>query len=396
LKSKVPVSLFLVLLLEVMALGATFPVIAYYVRGFGGTATFVTLCFFLTAGPKIFCQPFWGGVSDRVGRKPIMVIALVGSALSYVGWAIAPNLWWLLASRLLVGMFGAQLTLGTSIVADRLPPEERAKGMGMLGATAGIGFILGPLLGGIVAASTSYATVGWMNAGFELLAIGIALAFLPETLSSGSGANADHPRTVSLPVLKAWKRALAHSTIGKVLVATFLGTLGMSVLHGTVVLVGEDRWGFDVAYMGKALAFFGLIGVLIQGGALRKLVPKWGEVRLARVGLFLTAIGLCVLAIEGSVSLLWISLALVATGSSLMTPTMTALLSQHTDPKDQGRIQGFNQGVTGLGRAGSGVSMGWIYQTFGQAVPFMISAGFTFLGFVLMCKPAKKDENLKL
>lgn len=368
-----------VLLLELISLGATLPAIAFHVRELGGTAFHVTFCFFLTAAPKVALQPWWGSMSDRIGRKPVLLIALFGSLLSYVGWAVAPTLAIFLLARAFMGLFGSQLTLATSVVADRLPPSRRAQGIGVIGAIAGAGFVIGPLVGGIVASTLSLAAVGWVNVGFEALAIVLTLAFLPETVPPGGAARrADHN------MLRMWRRAMAEPVTAMLLLSVFATTLGVSVLQGTLVVLAEDRWGFDVARTGHALAVFFLVGAAVQGGALRRLVPRFGQLALARVGAVLLAAGVALLAPDGPVLFLWIALTLAAIGSSLNTPTMTGLLSDCTPSADQGRIQGLNQGITGLGRSFSGISMGAFYDHLGAAMPFSVSACAAFVGFVLL------------
>ncbi len=381
----VPRILPIILLLELVSLGATFPVIAYYVRDLGGSAFHVTFCFFLTAAPKVVLQPWWGGLSDRIGRKPVLIIALFGSLIAYIGWAIAPTLVAFLLARAFMGLFGSQLTLATSVVADRLPPSGRAQGLGLLGAIAGAGFVIGPLMGGMIGSATSLAAVGWVNAGLEGLALLLTFAFLPETAPPDRDS-----RRGNQNALKMWRRALTFPSTRILLLSVFATTLGASVLQGTIVVLAEDRWGFDVAQTGRALALFFLIGAAIQGGALRTLVPRFGQLNLARVGALLLAAGVALLAPDGPVSLLWIALTLAAIGSSLNTPTMTALLSNCTEAADQGKVLGLNQGITGLGRSFSGISMGGLYDRFGATMPFSLSALAALAGFLLLLPLGRK------
>lgn len=373
-----PALLPLMLLLELVALGATFPVIAYYVRDLGGTAFHITLCFFFTAAPKIILQPIWGDWSDKIGRKPILVAGILGSIIGYAGWAYAPTLGWFLVARAVVGLFGTQLTVATAIIADTMKPEDRAKGLGILGATAGLGFILGPLAGGLIASATSNAFIGVFNLGLEGAALLIAL-LLPET--APKVATHLRRRTNSL---RLWRQAFAHKGISPVLISTLVGSTGTSVLQGTLVILAADRWGFEVDQTGKALALYFMISALVQGGAIRYLVPKLGEVFLAQWGTFLAAVGIALLVPNLPVLWLWVALTVIAVGASLNTPSMTALLSRYTHVEDQGKIQGLNQGITGLGRSISGISMGWLYDAFGPFMPFAISAMLTFAGFAIL------------
>jgi len=150
------------------------------------------------------------------------------------------------------------------------------------------------------------------------------------------------------------------------------------------VVLADDRWGYDVIQMGKLLSLFFLVAALIQGGGLRPLVPRFGEANLARAGYLMIAIALFLLMPDWPVLFLWVALLLVAVGTALSTPTTTALLSTATHEEDQGRVQGLNQGVTGLGRSFSGATMGGIYDRFGAATPFGVSALLVLVAFLLI------------
>jgi MFS family permease len=376
-RDRLPPLLPVILLLELVALGATIPTIAYYARGLGGTAFHVTLCFFLTAAPKVFFQPMWGSWSDRIGRRPVMVLSQIGSLLSYLAWALAPSLSWLLASRAIYGLFGAQLTVASSIVADRLAPEARARGMGVLGAIAGVGFVIGPAAGGILAGKLGNASVGWIGVGLEVCAVALALA-LPETAPRRAAA----PRGPS--AARAFRLALSHPVLGALLLVVLIGTTGISVIQGTLVVLAEDRWGYQVVQMGKMLSVFFLVGALVQGFGLRTLIPRFGEKNLARAGHALAAGGLAVLVPRAPAVFLWIALFLISIGIALLTPTMTSLLSQAASEEEQGRVQGMNQGMTGLGRSISGATMGGAYDHLGPGTPFALSALLVLAALLLL------------
>ncbi|MFH1679213.1 MAG: MFS transporter [Candidatus Eisenbacteria bacterium] len=384
---RLPPLLPVLLFLELVSLGATIPSLPYFTRALGGSAFHVTLCFFLTAAPKILFQPMWGAWSDRIGRRPVMILSQIGSLLSYLAWAIAPSLRWLLFSRALYGLFGAQLTVAGSIVADRLPPEERARGMGILGAISGLGFVIGPIAGGIVAARVGYSAIGWAGVAVEAAAIALAVA-LPET--SPRRAARRRPSHAG----STFRRALAHPAVGPLLLVVLVGTTGFSVVQGTLVVLAEDRWGYGVQQMGKMLGLFFLIAAFIQGFGLRPLVPRFGERNLARAGYLLIAIGLAVLVPEAPGAALWISLLLLAGGAALTTPAPTALLSRATHEEDQGRVQGLNQGMTGLGRSVSGATMGGLYDRFGMGTPFGVSALLVVIALALLLLPGGEREPL--
>jgi MFS transporter, DHA1 family, tetracycline resistance protein len=369
----------LVVLLEVLCLGSIFPVISYYCSQLGGNAAWLGFMWALISGPKVVMNPLWGRLSDRWGRRPVLAIATVGTMSGSALWALAPGLGWLAISRAVNGIFGAHAGLAQAVGADVSPPEKRAASMGMLGAAFGVGITLGPLIGGIVSERYSYAAVGWLCATLEAISLLIICFVLPETRPATPA-----PADSATADLRKQERLLHRPGVLPLLIVTLVMTLGFAHTSSTYPLIAEHWYRFSPRQTGYALAVLGLIGVLIQGGGIRPLVQRYGEPLTAVIGLATLIAGFAVIAAHPATAMFWVATGLIAAGSSLAMPPLTALLSRCVGPEDQGGIMGLNQAVTGLGRAASVVLGGLIYQKLGAPMPYAAGAIVILVAGVLL------------
>ncbi len=359
----------LIVFLEGLVLWATFPITYAYCKALGApperVGLYVGLAFMLLGGPKVLTNPVLGRWSDRWGRRPLMALSSLGTLISSVVWARAGSVAGLLVSRAIGGAFGAQATLAPAVVADSLPPERRGMGMGVLGAAFALSLVLGPLLGGLVAEHASHAAVGWLGAGLQLLSILTSLFVLRETRPMSG--TVDRPRIST-------RELLALPRVSGLMASTFLATFGVAHFTTTFPAVAEERYGLSEAHAGYAFTLFGLVGVLVQGGPLRWLVPRFGERWTALTGLALLAVSLLAVAGIPPLALLWICAAAVGAGTALVTPTLTALVSGRVDYRRQGSLLGLHQSATALGRSIGAAIAGWVLGTAGPAAPYCLAA----------------------
>lgn len=355
----------LVVLLEGLSVSALFPVTHAYVGEFGGGPVWTGLLFALVPAPKILFNPLWGRLSDRRGRRPVLALATVGSALGSVGWAIAPSLGWLAAARLLAGVFGAQAALAGAVAADVSPPERRAGSMAVLGMAFGLAFSVGPAIGGLFGEAFGLAAVGWLCASFQLVSLLLIATTLRETHAGAAratgGAAARSLRAIGrTPVVQA------------ALGATALMTIALSELIATFGEMTEARYAFSPRQTGYALAAFGLIGALAQG-LVRPAVRAAGERPVALTGIALMTVGLALLALPGEPARLWAAVALIAMGSAAASTCVTAILSRAVAADEQGRVLGLQQSVIGAARALGFAVGGWLLAL-GTSLPYASGA----------------------
>lgn len=393
----------LIVLLEAFCFTATLPIISYYTQELGGyTAAstqdtsgyglWIGVMFALMAGPKVITNIFWGKLSDRFGRRPILAINTLGTLVASIGWALAPDVTWLAASRLMIGLFGSQAALAAAVVADSSTPEKRSSGIAVIGAAFAVALTIGPLTAGWLTQYVGYASLGWVLAALQGLSFVVIVFLLPETLPKRSAEAAADARSSAIPPRRT---LLRRGDVLQVLLIVMVMTTGLSELNSTYGLVTEHTYGFSALHTSYAFAFFGLLAVLVQGVIVRRLAPAIGERKTSLVGIGFAAAGYGLLAFTPPVAGLWLATALMAIGVALTIPCLTGLLSRMVEPEKQGAIMGLNQSVTGLGRAIGAALGGWLYETIkphGPTGPYG-SAAVLIVVALLMLIPLREPQT---
>lgn len=357
---------FAVVFVDLLGFGIVLPLLPTYAATFHASPAAIGLLVTSFSLLQLVAVPVWGALSDRFGRRPVLIIGLVGSALSYVLFALAGTYWTLLVSRVVAGAMGATVGVAQAYIADVTPPEGRAHAMGMLGAAFAMGFIVGPALGGAVSAH-SYSAAGVVAAVLcALNAVG-ALLWLPETTRRAGAQRAGRApyRSLSVP-----------------LAAAFLVTAAFAVIHVTLPLFGADVWHDSTRKMGMLFAYMGVISAIVQGGLVGRLAPRVGEKRLAVAGGLLLAVGLALVPEVSSPLLLYTSLGTLSAGSALATPSIYAVVSRRTSPAQQGAALGITQTAATLGRITGPTVAGFLIQASGLSAPFWAGALLGVLGML--------------
>jgi multidrug resistance protein len=313
---------------------------------------------------QLLFSPLWGSLSDRIGRRPVLLIVLVGSTASYVLFAFAHDFWALLASRVIAGTMGATVGVAQAYVADITPPERRAQSLGFLGAAFALGFILGPAFGGLLY-SYSHSAAGVAAAGLCGLNALAALAWLPET-----------PQHLS----RRPKGRMAVRPLAAPLAATFLLIAAFAVIHVSLPLIAQQELGLTPPRMGMLFAFSGVISAIVQGGLVGRIAPRVGEARLAGIGALSMAIGLALIPGSQQVSHLYLSMFFLSMGSAASNPAILAGISRITASSLQGSALGVAQTAQNLGRIVGPLLAGALYETVGHSAPFLAGAGLALLG----------------
>ena len=346
--------IFTTVLVDLIGFGMIIPLIGLYGKHFGANGIQLSILGAIFSLMQFFFTPFWGALSDRVGRRPIILISLLGSTTSYVMFALAPNLGWLLASRAFAGLFAANISAAQAYIADVTTPADRAKGMGLLGAAFGIGFILGPPLGGIASAKLGLAAPGLIAATICGLNFILAIFRLPESLPPEKRTQT-RTRSLAPLQLKRLGEAMRHPELGFLFIAFFGVTFAFSNMEQTVSLLFQEKFHLDIGTAGYktglVLMASGVIGALVQGGLIRKLVLRYGERKLLLIGLAFNLVTM-ILFPFGPVYWIYFLLAVpLAVGSSLVNPSISALTSKSAGTQEQGAVLGISQGLGSLARA---------------------------------------------
>jgi len=360
--------LFLTVFLDLVGFGIVLPLLPFYADRFGASGTQVGLLITVYSVAQFFLAPLWGRLSDRWGRRPILLLGLVGSAASYVVFAYAGSLAVLFLSRVMAGAGGATVPVAQAYIADITPPERRAGNLGLIGAAFGLGFIFGPALGGLLA-PLSVEAPGLAAAGLCFGNAVLAFFLLPESLPEEERqARAVHGPGERLRNLGL---ALRDPTTARILLLSFLFTIAFAAMQPTFPLFGSVRFGLGERTMGYLFAFLGLISAIMQGGLVRRLVPRLGEVRLIQLSGLPFIAGLLTIAFAPSVLLLLLGLAFLAVGFGGTLPSIVSLLSREAPAELQGSVLGIGQSVGSLARIIGPFLAGVVYDLQGIAWPYL-------------------------
>ena len=353
------------------------PLLPFYATELGAGPAEVGLIIASFSAMQFVFAPVWGRLSDRFGRRPILLVGLVGSGVSYVIFALAETVAVLLVSRVAGGVMGANVAVAQAYVADATTGARRARGMGMIGAAFGIGFVLGPAIGGVLS-RWGYAVPGFAAAALSLVAAAVAAVALPESLprerraeaAGGSGAAFAAAVERGRRLLGAVRRPALRDPIG----AAFVGTLGFAAFTTAFPLLLEGPMEMSSVDAGWMFAFLGLVSATVQGGLLGATVDRLGERRVAWVGAWLLAVGLAAVAAVGGPVGMLLALALIGIGFGYMTPSLQSLVSRRADPRDQGGTLGINQSAGSLARVIGPLAGGWAFGAFGPTREFLATA----------------------
>jgi len=371
--------------------GIVLPLLPFYADRFGASGTQVGLLITVYSIAQFFLAPIWGRLSDRVGRRPILIFGLLGSAASYLVFAYANTLALLFISRIMAGIGGATVPVAQAYISDITPPEKRAGNLGLIGAAFGLGFIFGPALGGVLAPIAQEAP--GLAAAALCFGNGVLAVFLlPESLSREEKEERD--RRLAPISLRDFRIALTSPTTARILLLSFLFTIAFAAMQPTFPLFGSLRFGLNERSVGYLFAFLGTISAIMQGGLVRRLVPLLGETRLIQLSGLPFVVGLLAIAYAPSMGVLLVGLALLAVGFGGTLPSIVSLLSRVAPDQLQGSVLGIGQSVGSLARIVGPTLAGVVYDLRGVEWPYLVGAwvaGAALL--VAMTLPTRKPTG---
>lgn len=338
-------TIFFVCFIDVLGFGIVIPVLPLYAEHFGATPLQIGWLVGIFSLAQFLCAPAWGKLSDRIGRRPVLLIGLAGTVAGYTLMGLAQTVALLMIARAIDGIAGANIGAAQAYLADISPPENRAKAMGLLGAAFGLGFVFGPALGGWSAIFfRSYAAPMYIAAGLAAVNFFFVLFCLPESRAPGAAKSEREPLFPNLFT------HVEQGTYLRALAGYFLSVAGFSMMTTLFALMLWHRFGLDAAHAAFIFAGVGLIGVIIQGGLIGRLVRRFGEAPLALAGAVSMAAGLAGLAASRSVPEMLAATVLIGIGNSLLMPTMSSLASRSAEAAWQGRALGVMQSGGSLAR----------------------------------------------
>lgn len=366
--------IWLTVFIDLIGFGIVVPLVPLFSKHFGAHGFIIGVVIASFSAMQFVFAPIWGRLSDRIGRRPVLLGSTLGAVGSYILFAVSCGLenhtaalWLMVASRAFAGICGGNITVAQAYIADITPPEHRSKKMGLIGMAFGLGFIFGPIIGGVSLKYLGMTGPGWMAAGLCAANFLLALFILTESRQPTSEHVAQRPH------LDQWLHTLRTPRIGLLVMVFFFATFCFSCFESTLPLLVSDNFHLDIqsdetsaTTVMYLFAYCGIIGAFVQGGAIGRLVKKLGEPKLITLSLVVTAISLALLPfIKGTTQLSWrilfqweglswvfmlFALALLAIGTSLTRPPLFGLLSNLTHENEQGANLGVAQGAGSLAR----------------------------------------------
>jgi DHA1 family tetracycline resistance protein-like MFS transporter len=366
--------IFLTILVNLVGFGIIIPLLPFYAETFGASPLVIGLLFAVFSVCQLIASPTLGDLSDRYGRRPVLIFSLAGTVLSFVMLAVAQSITMLFLARIVDGLSGGNISTARAYVADVTEPKDRARAYGLIGAAFGLGFILGPALSGLLS-RVSYTAPIWAAAGITLVATAMAWFWLPETVHRSAAGTGMPFRNLA--------QMMRRPGLRRMLVIDFVYWLAFAVFQTTFALFAARRFGFDVPQTGYFFAAFGVLGAIVQGGLIRPVVQRLGDKPTFMVGLVCAAVGLVAATLVHSVALFAVTLVPLALGIGFGHPTVSSLVSRAGRGDEQGRVQGAAGAIESLGRTIGPVWGNASLQRFGEAMPYLSAAAFIVLTILL-------------
>ncbi len=383
--------LMLTMFIDLAGFAMFIPLLNYIVAELGGSILTVGLLITAFSLAQFACLPAWGRLSDRIGRRPVIMLGLGGAAVAYAVFGLADPalglsddrrllLGVLFLSRIMLGVMSANYAAAYAYVADVTPPEERAQGMGMLGVAFGLGFVCGPVLGGLLG-QWGFWLPAFFGSGLALLNLYCAWRWLPESLPP------DHvvrPRVSPGEALRETLAYLRQPRLGLLLVIFTLYLLAFSIIFGTFVEFSKERIGLPVRLSGVLFAYMGGVSIVTQGGLVGPAVRRCGEAWTSRVGALLMLFGMGYIPYTTTIEGVALATTIFSLGSGFIQPTLNALISRAVGPQEQGTVLGLSQSLGALSRAIGPLLGTSLWTLLGYAAPFRLASLTFALVLVLM------------
>lgn len=372
--------LFLTVFIDLIGFGMVIPFLSFYAREYGATGIQVGAVVGIYSIMQFFFAPVWGRLSDRVGRRPVLLISLTASLTGYLMFAFARSLTILFVSRMIAGIGGANIGTAQAYIADSTTPENRAKGMGLIGAAFGLGFILGPPLSGFLSHVGTQRNLhgnllpGLVAAGLSFTAFLIALSVLAESKPADLVPRSGRPPQFDPRI---WREIAGNPMLKSLMACLFLTLLSVAGMEVSVTLHGKERFAFTQMDLAYVFLFMGVIVATIQGGLLGKLAKRFGERGLIVIGSASFVVGIALVPGIYRVPLVYAAGFLIAIGQGLCYPAITSLVSQIAPQAERGSLLGLATAVGSLARFVGPILSGFLYD-------WAHAAGAFYGGAVLM------------
>ena len=388
--------LFFMMVVIMMGFGIVIPIMPFYIELFDAQGTELGLLMATYAVMQFIFAPIWGNLSDRYGRKPILLIGIFGNGVAMVLFGLSTQLWMLFASRALAGLLSsATLPTAMAYISDSTKEEDRGGGMGMIGAAMGLGMVIGPGLGGTLAEQS--LSVPFFVAGIlSFITMALVWLWLPESLPIEKRTASDQP-IQGIQFQELWQAM--WGPIGILLLLAFLVSFGFTKFESIFGLFAANRYEYGPGRVGLILTVIGLVSAIVQGGLTGPVTKRWGETAVIKTSLFGTAIGFLLMLLATNLTTVLITTSLFVISSAMLRPSVSALTSLRAE-SGQGVALGLNNSFMSLGRIFGPIMAGFLFDI-NYNFPYISGAVIMFIGFLFCLRwlpnsqPASKSETLQ-
>ena len=389
---KPQVVIFLTVFIYLLGFGMIIPILPLLSTHYGASALQAGLLISVYSLMQFIFSPMWGKLSDKIGRRPILMYCLLGEAISYLLLAWSRSLEMLFVSRILTGFFGASISTASAYISDITPANERSKGMALIGAAFGMGFLFGPAIGGgltyfaetLRPTDTNFIT-GFSSYGVAILCVAtfvFAYFNLKESLVKNEKSEIDSVKKIGR--IENISKYINMPVVGTLIFTFGLATLAMSMMEATLVLYMKDKFGWGIKEVSFGFAYVGICIVFTQGFLVRKLIPKIGERNVLRIGLTCMAIGLAGIAFAEHIWMMAIVQTFLAVGNGFTNPSIMGSVSLLVPADEQGLAMGTTQSLSALGRVIGPALGGLLFGSLTMGSPFIVAGLLVVCALILI------------
>ncbi|MCU7496401.1 MAG: MFS transporter [Ignavibacteria bacterium] len=387
--------IFMTVFIDLMGFGILIPILPTFASKDLGISDFgIGILFSSFSFVQFIFNPILGRVSDKYGRRPVILLSLMSTASSYIIFSFSHSFLLLLLSRILGGLGGSNIAVAQAYIADITAKEERSKGMGMIGMAFGLGFVFGPMIGGILS-RYGYAFTGFASASFSAMALLFAFLFLKETVDVENTRRLKIANTKILDV-KGLYQTLKHPDVGILIFLFFILTFSGATIYGTFALLGYKVYQLSNQQIGYLFGIMGVVGAIIQGGFIKMLTEKFTEKTLILIGTFLMIFGLGLLPYGENFLGVAVVISVLSIGTGIIQPVVLSMISKYSSEHEQGAILGINQSLSALGRVLGPLWGGFAFEFLGYPFPFLTGAAFMVLTFFFSLKFISAEKYARM
>lgn len=361
------------------------------------SADWITVLMAVYAAGQFVAAPFWGRLSDRIGRKPIFLISLVGAMVSYAMLAFADSFVLLLASRIVGGLMAGNVAVAFAAVSDLTTDDNRAKNMGLIGGAFNLGFVAGPVVGGLIAgdgSSDNLTMVAFSAGGMSLVALIVTMVLLTETLPAQKRAKAPAVGSLDAPVAAAGVRDIwRNRPLFLLVLLSFVYVAAGSMFDTTFSLYANLTLGYGPAQIGTMFSFMGLVGTVVQLGLVGRIAKAIGDVRLVELGIAIYSFGLAIMIVTDELGLVLFAASLISAANGCFMPGTASLVSKCARVDQRGWAMGVYQSASNLGRVVTPLVSGLIFARLGDHAPFIAGLVLLMPAFVLITLVGRRTAS---